>query len=137
LTDITVWVCSTSNYVLLGQHYVTAPSLRHININGGTELSYLSAATKRFHNSLSAVTCQPPRTVCLGYGVGELQEQTTNTATGSTKGHFIVVSGNAKYCKKCGVATGSKSSRRPDTVALHRVPAGSDTTQPTVQRVPG
>jgi len=64
LTDITVRACTTSNYVLLGQHYVAAPSLYHININAGTELSYLSAAAKRFHNSLGAVTCQPTRTVC-------------------------------------------------------------------------
>ena len=70
----------------------------------------------------------------LGHGVGQLQEQTTNTTNGSTKGHFIVIAGNAKNCKKCGEATGSRSSRRPDTSALHRVPAGSGPTQPTVQR---
>jgi hypothetical protein len=73
----------------------------------------------------------------LGRGVGQLQEQTTNTANGSTKGHFIVISGNARSCTKCGVATGSRSSRRPYTVALHRVPAGFGPTQPTVQRVLG
>ena len=72
----------------------------------------------------------------LGHGVGQLQEQTTNTVTGSTKGHFIVISGNAKYCKKCGVATGSRSTGSRDTVALYRVPAGSGPTQPTVQRIP-
>ena len=73
----------------------------------------------------------------LGHGVGQLQEQTTNTATGSTKQHFIVILGNAKSFKKCGVATGSRSSSRPDTLALLRVPAASGPTQPTVQRVPG
>jgi hypothetical protein len=36
-------------------YYVTAPSLHHININAGTELSYLSAAAKHFHISLGAV----------------------------------------------------------------------------------
>jgi hypothetical protein len=73
----------------------------------------------------------------LGHGVGQLQEQMTNTTTGSMKGNFIVIARNAKNCKKCVEATGSRSSRRPDTSAIHRVPVGSGPTQTTVQRVPG